>query len=224
MSKDQKLEKDYWQSVRPQGADRITLGDYYSHVLKHDTRFLLFSLARYKFAAKMIGQDPPCSVLELGCNEGLGTLLLSEQASRVLGVDFDGDSIRWASTNMETEKLHFREDNFLGIKYGDFDTVVSLDVIEHILPANQDLFLQTILMNLHEDGFCIVGTPNVTASAYASRDSAEGHVCLYAAQDLKAFFLKGFKNVFIFGMNDEVLHTGYWAMCHYLFVLACHKR
>ena len=116
------------------------------------------------------------------------------------------------------------KDNFLGKRYGRFDAVVSLDVIEHILPGNQDLYLQTILTNLTEDGFCIIGTPNVTASPYASKESAEGHVCLYAAQDLKAFFLKGFKNVFVFGMNDEVVHTGFAAMCHYLFVLACHKR
>ncbi|MDQ5985803.1 MAG: Ubiquinone biosynthesis O-methyltransferase, mitochondrial [Syntrophus sp. SKADARSKE-3] len=224
MSENNKAEKDYWQSVRPEGADKITLGDYYSHVLRHDTRFLLFSLARYKFAAKMIGQEPRYSVLELGCNEGIGTLLLSENASHVTGVDFDGGSIKWALANLENDRVHFKEDNFLGKKYGDFDAVVSLDVIEHILPGNQDLYLQTILANLAEDGFCIIGTPNVTASSHASKESAEGHVCLYGAQDLKAFFLKGFKNVFVFGMNDEVVHTGFAAMCHYLFVLACNKR
>ena len=29
-----------------------------------------------------------------------------------------------------------------------------------------------------------------------------------------------FQNVFMFGMNDEVLHTGYGPMCHYLWALA----
>jgi hypothetical protein len=28
-----------------------------------------------------------------------------------------------------------------------------------------------------------------------------------------------FRNVFLFGMNDEVLHTGYYDMCHYLWAL-----
>jgi 2-polyprenyl-3-methyl-5-hydroxy-6-metoxy-1,4-benzoquinol methylase len=187
VSEKDKVKKDYWQSVRLAGTDKITLGDCYFHVLRHDTHFLLFSLARYKFAAKMIGQEPQYSMLELGCNEGPGTLLLSEHASRVTGVDFDGDSINWASANLENDRVRFREDNFLGKKYGDFDAVVSLDFIEHILPDNHDLYLQTILTNLTEDNFCIVGTPNVKASPYASKESAEGHVCLYAAQDLKAF-------------------------------------
>lgn len=224
MPNQNKSEKDYWESVRPVCPDKITLGDYYSHVLKRDTRFLLFSLSRYKFAAKLVGEKPKLTVLELGCNEGVGTLLLAENASSVMGVDFDADSIKWAQTNLEQNNLHFKCDNFLGKKFGVFDAVASLDVIEHILPENQDLFLQTILLNLSEEGFCLVGTPNILASQYASKESREGHVCLYSAGALKDFLLRGFKNVFIFGMNDEVVHTGYWGMCHYLFALACNRR
>jgi hypothetical protein len=28
----------------------------------------------------------------------------------------------------------------------------------------------------------------------------------------------------MFSMNDEVVHTGYHKMAHYLFALCCHKR
>jgi hypothetical protein len=28
-----------------------------------------------------------------------------------------------------------------------------------------------------------------------------------------------FRNVFMFGMNDEVVHTGYGPMCHYLWMV-----
>ena len=72
-SKNNKTEEDYWKSVRPNSDKKLSLGDYYSYVLKHDTRFLLFPLSRYKFAAEPIGEKPLLSVLELGCNEGLGT-------------------------------------------------------------------------------------------------------------------------------------------------------
>jgi len=34
---------------------------------------------------------------------------------------------------------------------------------------------------------------------------------------LNALLAKFFKRVFMFGMNDEVLHTGYAPMCHYIF-------
>ena len=33
-----------------------------------------------------------------------------------------------------------------------------------------------------------------------------------------------FENVFVFGMNDEVVHTGFYPMCHYIFVLGTGKR
>ena len=33
-----------------------------------------------------------------------------------------------------------------------------------------------------------------------------------------------FHNVFIFSMNDEVVHTGYAPMAHYLLALGCTLR
>ena len=33
-----------------------------------------------------------------------------------------------------------------------------------------------------------------------------------------------FHNVFMFAMNDEVVHTGYHKMAHYLFALACERK
>ena len=36
--------------------------------------------------------------------------------------------------------------------------------------------------------------------------------------------LKYFENVFLFSMNDEVVHTGFSPMAHYLFVICCQKK
>jgi hypothetical protein len=33
-----------------------------------------------------------------------------------------------------------------------------------------------------------------------------------------------FNNVFMFGMNDEVLHTGFGPMCHYRLAMGVGKR
>ena len=38
-------------------------------------------------------------------------------------------------------------------------------------------------------------------------------------EQLENYLSKFFKNVFTFGMNDEVLHTGYNKMCHYVFAI-----
>ena len=112
----------------------------------------------------------------------------------------------------------------MGKEFGKFDAVVSLDVIEHIYPEFEDKYFETIMMNLHKDGIGIVGTPNITASPYASKASEIGHVNLYDGMRLKQVMEKYFKSVFLFGINDEVMHLGYYKMAHYIFVLGCGSK
>jgi hypothetical protein len=54
--------------------------------------------------------------------------------------------------------------------------------------------------------------------------SKEGHVNCKTMPDLKATMQRFFHNVYMFSMNDEVVHTGYHKMAHYLFALCCGKR
>jgi hypothetical protein len=77
---------------------------------------------------------------------------------------------------------------------------------------------------LDADGICVIGTPNVTSAAYASETSQRGHVNLYDAGRLEAALRAVFHNVFMFGLNDEVVHTGFPPMTHYLMALGCSKR
>ena len=101
---------------------------------------------------------------------------------------------------------------------------MSLDVIEHIQPDYEYLFLETIDKNLAGDGIAVIGTPNVTSEQYASPLSREGHVNLYDHDRLRASLGQLFHNVFMFGINDEVVHTGYAPMCHYLVAVGCYRR
>jgi len=218
--------KQLWQEVLEEVVPRETLelSSYFNYQIRYNIRHLLFSFARYKFAARLLGDEPKRTVLELGCNEGIGTLHLAQVAAETVGVDFDEAAIIWAGGNLANPHLKFIYDDFMGKKYGEFDAVVSLDVIEHIETENEQRFLETVVHNLNDEGFALIGTPNITSAAYASEASRIGHINLYDQQRLKNLFLTRFKNVFLFGMNDEVVHTGFLPMCHYLFVLACHKR
>lgn len=162
--------EDKWKKVREyQGFQRIELGPYYSQVIMKNPRHLLFTFSRYKFVARLIGEMPKVKVLEIGCNEGIGTSILAEFGHEVRAVDFDEEAIKWAKSNLERqyENMIFYNNNFLGKLYGKFDVVVSLDVIEHIPKEEEINFFQTIAQNLKESGYCIVWTPNVTASEYA---------------------------------------------------------
>ncbi|MDA1193301.1 MAG: class I SAM-dependent methyltransferase [Candidatus Poribacteria bacterium] len=211
-----------WKTVRSeQGEHRLELGSYFAFQALHTPRHLVFTFARYKHAAKFLPLQTKSDVLELGCTEGLGTLILAEGGNRVVGVDFDKDAVEHAQRSLKETGVTFLHDDFLGKRYGEFDAVISLDVVEHVEPTDEDKYFETIRDNLRQDGICVVGTPNQTSSQYASRLSEIGHINLYTAERLYRSMTRYFRNVFIFGMNDEVLHTGFYPMCHYLMALGC---
>ena len=96
-----------------------------------------------------------------------------------------------------------------------FDAAYSLDVIEHIRPELGGNFMTNICKSLKPHGVCIIGTPNIEASKYAQLQSAQGHVNLKSSEDLQAILSQYFHNGFLFSMNDEVVHTGFYPMAHY---------
>ncbi len=62
------------KSAEAFGDSKLTLGKKNSFSIRYDIKNLGFNFARYKFCSKMIDNYRDISVLELGCNEGLGTL------------------------------------------------------------------------------------------------------------------------------------------------------
>jgi SAM-dependent methyltransferase len=216
-------EKELWSKVTSMlGSGRKVLGRHWSYNLLSDPKRLAFVLSRYKFAAKMTGRNK--RVLELGCSEGIGTPILAEFATHYTGVDMDESAIATAKDNWPNVKWEFIEADFMGQRYGTFDSIVSLDVIEHIHREYEPLFFKTVAQNLGDDGIGLVGTPNITSAPYASVGSQKGHVNLYDAARLEAAMRTIFHNVFMFGLNDEIVHTGYAPMTHYLMALGCNKR
>jgi 2-polyprenyl-3-methyl-5-hydroxy-6-metoxy-1,4-benzoquinol methylase len=214
------MEKERWDSTSALlGNHQVAFGDHWTFNFRNDPKRLGFVLARYKFAAKMACKN--ARVLELGCSEGIGAPILAEQAKSYTGVDLDASAIQTAKQNL---LYSFIYDDFMGKKYGEFEAVISLDVIEHIHGEFENTYFETILTNLSEEGICVIGTPNITASPYASEASNLGHVNLYSQERLLAVLKTHFHQVFPFGMNDEIVHTGFASMSHYLICVACHKR
>jgi hypothetical protein len=81
-----------------------------------------------------------------------------------------------------------------------------------------------VLASLEDKGVAIFGMPSLESQAYASEQSRVGHVNCKSGQDLKDSMLEFFDNVFMFSMNDEVVHTGIHKLAHYLIALCCGKR
>lgn len=200
----------------------IPLGSHWSYNLINDPKRLGFVLARYSVAARFMPKH--ARVLELGCSEGIGVPLLTEGAEAYLGVDMDREAIAVARTNWSDRSAAFHDVDFLGVSFGAFDAVISLDVVEHIAPETESVFFRTVHANLGERGVAVVGTPNVTAAPYASAASNIGHVNLFSAERLRAAMEPWFRTVFILGVNDEIMHVGFSPMMHYLLAVGCGRK
>lgn len=212
-----------WGSVKAALSDEsLQLGPYFSYIIKHSPRRLLHALSYYKFAAKMIGSDK--RVIEVGCSEGLGTVLLAEHAQFCLGVDTDSAAIEVARATLESPRLHFEARDLLEAGSGIFDAAVCLDVIEHIERDDEDTFVAAVVKLLEPHGVFVIGTPNIVSDQYASEISRLGHVNLFSADRLRALLYRYFHNVFMFSANDELVHTGFAPLAHYLIALCVGPR
>lgn len=212
-----------WQGIEERGP--VELGPLLSDTVRHDPRRLGFVLARYKFVAKMLAGCE--SALEVGCADGFGMRVVLQTVKRVHGIDLDEQFVLWNRRQAAREGLAATFESVDLTErppQGRFAAAYSLDVIEHIEPALESRFLENIAACLEPDGVCIIGTPNVTASAYASPQSEAGHINLKSEKMLHEALGKFYRHVFVFGMNDEVLHTGFGPMAHYLLALAVGKR
>jgi 2-polyprenyl-3-methyl-5-hydroxy-6-metoxy-1,4-benzoquinol methylase len=107
---------------------------------------------------------------------------------------------------------------------GSYDAALCIDVIEHIYPESERFFLDNIINSLDKHAIFIVGTPNAAADQYASEGSRVTHVNIKDAQSLRLLLAERFFNIFIFSMNDEVVHTGFHPMAHYLFAVCVGVR
>lgn len=190
-----------------------------------DPKRLVFLLARYKFASKMLSS---CKrVLEVGCADAFGTRIVRQAGPEVVAVDFDPVFIDNAKSVMDPRwSVEFAvHDMTQGpLDRMDFDAAYALDVIEHIPPAKEDAFVGNIKASIGRHGVLLLGCPSQASQVHASKPSREGHVNCKDGEGMRALLSRHFHNVFVFSMNDEVVHTGFFPMAQYIFGLACGPR
>jgi cyclopropane fatty-acyl-phospholipid synthase-like methyltransferase len=203
----------------------VLMGPKASRAYRTDPRLLLFRAARYKICSKLLSGRS--SVLEIGCGEGFGSPIVLQEIERLHGVDIDPVFIAWANEEAQREG-HAATFSVLDMAKeaptDRYDAAYSLDVIEHIPAEFEHAFMENICTALDPRGVCIIGTPNVTSRAFASRESNHGHVNLKGADELRLLMDKYFWNTFLFSMNDELVHLGFYPMTHYLVAMGVGVR
>lgn len=198
---------------------RTRLGLMTNESWNQDPKRTLFTLARYKFVAKMLSGRR--RVLEVGCADAFGTRLVQQEVGHVTAVDFDPIFVEDAKSRLDPHWPMdlFTHDMLSGPVPGTFDGAYCLDVLEHIDPASERLFMKNFLASLEPNSAVIIGIPSLESQVYASPQSKAGHVNCKSGKDYKKFLEQYFHNVFIFSMNDEIVHTGFFPMAHYLLAL-----
>ncbi|MFC1496424.1 class I SAM-dependent methyltransferase [Candidatus Margulisiibacteriota bacterium] len=211
------------RTVYHEGSDfqfehpEIALGAPSSYSLVNDPKHLAFVLSRYKFCAKMLQGKK--KIMEVGSGDGIGLPLVAPVARQLYCVDWDKrhiDSVERRLKKYFKNIVLLHHDMNKSAPKIKVDAAYLIDVIEHVDPKKEKKFMNNIINCLKKDGVLILGTPNLEASKFASPCSEVQHINLKSMKTLRQLLEMYFKNVFMFGMNDEVLHTGYGPMCHFI--------
>lgn len=225
MKKPSTREKQYDVTLKYRDEQGLeSLGLMTNQAWRDDPKRLAFTFARYKFVAKMFSGLE--RVLEVGCADAFATRIVVQEVKHLTAVDFDPlfvDDVRARMSDRWRFEC-FTHDLLAGPVPGKFDGIYALDVLEHIQPKDEQAFLSNMVAALGAHGTMIIGMPSLESQTYASEISKEGHVNCKTMPDLKRTLALFFHNVFMFSMNDEVVHTGYHKMAHYLLALCCSKR
>lgn len=215
----------YAQETQEQfDSSEVPLGPWTSYSLKNDPIHMSFVLARYKFCAKML--EGKKFVVEIGCGDGFGIPIVAQFVEHLHCVDWDERSLEGCKRrlshlkNVTYECVNLNETT-LSVEA---DAAYSVDLIEHLEPTDEAVFMQNITSFLKPSSILITGTPNITSLPYASPQSKSQHVNLKSKKSLQELTKIYFKHCFMFGMNDEIVHTGFAAMSHYLFSIGAEKK
>ena len=185
------------------------IGPMHEASFVEDPKHLGFVLARYKFVARML-----CGygdVLEVGCGDTTGSRLVQPVVDHLVGIDI----VEYPHHHIAVNQWDIVKEPFPG----GWDAIYALDVLEHIEPKDEPAFLRNIKNSLSPAGVFICGTPSAESQIYASPNSVREHVNCKTEDGLRHSLKIHFDHVFMFGMNDETLHTGFGPMQHYRLAL-----
>jgi hypothetical protein len=191
---------------------------------REDPRRLSFILARYKFVAKMLSGRS--SVAEVGGGDAFGTRIVLQETQNLIVYDYDPILI---------ENVEHRADPRWPVKAQRHDileaplpirhnAIYTLDLIEHLPVTQEGRLLRHLCHSLSDKGVLIIGTPSLESQCYASPQSKVDNINCKSGRTLKTILKEYFHTVFIFSMNDEVVHTGFHPMAHYLFAVCCEPK
>jgi len=149
------------------------------------------------------------SILEVGCGTGTYTALFGRTGARVLAMDLDANFVGAArDATRALPNVDVRQGDVTTADWdGDFDTVVMLDVLEHL---DDDIAMLVRLRDALRPGGRIVLKVPAFAWLHGSLDDAVGHRRRYDRARLERAFLEaGFARARTWYFNALAI-PGWW--------------
>jgi len=140
------------------------------------------------------------TVLDLGCNCGYGTNLLSQSCSSITGVDVSPVAIETAKKKYQRSNLTFTVVDGITLPFEDhtFDVVTSFQVVEHLVDYNT--YFNEIRRVLKPDGLVILTTPNAAIRVKSgAKPWNRFHIHEFRGDELTKLLCAHFSHVKVFG-------------------------
>jgi len=192
---------------------------------KRDPKRLVFSMSRYKFVAKMFADFE--NVLEIGCGDAWLSRIVAQGVKNLTVSDYDPLFIDYAISKQSTRwKMTYEVLNLLDSpSQKKYDGIYLLDVLEHISLSEENIFLANLCKSLSKNGCAIIGIPSLISQSFIAPEKRDpGHINCKNGKDFKNTLSKYFDKVFLFSMNDEIVHTGGNDLVYYHLAMCCYPN
>lgn len=139
-------------------------------------------------------------VLDLGCNSGYGTNILSRACNRVIGADVSQNAIETATAKYQRDNLSFLLIDGLSLPFesASFDVITSFQVVEHI--ADYATYFREIRRVLKPDGILLLTTPNAAIRVKpGAKPWNPFHVHEFRSNEFRTFLQGYFPSVKVIG-------------------------
>ena len=144
-------------------------------------------------------------MLDLGAGEGYGAALLATQATEVVGVELDKETVDHARANYRLANLKFREGDILDLsdlEEASFDLVTCFETLEHV--TDHERVVAEVLRVLTADGVLLVSTPDRVVYTLEQGRENPFHVHEVSQDELVALLSESFPQVRLWGQSVAV--------------------